>query len=276
MKKSYILSLFLFAIKISFLTAQIIEIQNISELNQHAKDKNTLIVLDLDNTILEPDNETGEGSEQWFSAKVNNKVKKGLGSIEAIEKTLPSYYKIHKTLKVKPVEDNTIDTIKTLQKENTPIMGLTSRSFPMIKHTFRQLKEINLDLTPTTPGKKTMTFKKSEFPAKFNNGILFVGNNNKGKILKTYLSTISFEPEKIVMVDDKKHHLEKIDSEFKNSKISFIGLRYAFLDEKVKNFVLNNTPNSVNIFGKTKNFISNGIIKTTSLIKSPFKRKITT
>lgn len=253
--------------------AKILEIKNISELTQYTKDKNSLIVFDIDNTVLEPNNETGYGSDQWFSALVKSKTDKGFSTLTAIEKVLPTYYKAHETMNVKPVEaDSTLEIIKKLQQQKIPVMALTARSLPMINTTIRQFKEMNLDLSPTSPSKQMIIFKKCEFPAKYKNGILFVGNNNKGELLKTYLSTINFKPSKIIIIDDKRKHLESAESEFKNSpKISFLGLRYSFLDEKVKNFVLNENANEASIFTKIKNSLFNMITKVTDLLKGPFK-----
>ena len=274
MKKTFLLSLFLFSISITIIDAKIIEIKNISEISKYAKDENTLVVFDIDNTILEPDNNNGYGSDQWFSALVKNKTDKGLDTIPAIEMVLPEYFKAHETIKVKPVEENeTLKIIKQLQKQKIHVMALSARSFPMIDNTFRQFKEMNIDLTQTSLSNQTMNFKKFKFPAKYNKGILFIGNNNKGKLLKTYLSSISFEPSKIVMIDDKEHHLKKIETEFKGTKISFIGLRYAFLDSKVKNFVLKNSEIPINMISKSKDIFSKAGNKVLAMIKYPFKKR---
>ncbi len=277
MKKTFLLSLFLFSISITIIDAKIIEIKNISEISKYAKDENTLVVFDIDNTILEPDNNDGYGSDQWFSALVKSKTDKGFNTISAIEMVLPEYYKAHDSIKVKTVEENeTLKVINLLQKQKIPVIALTARSLPMTNNTFRELKEINIDLTPTALSKQNITFKKNEFPAKYQKGILFVGNNNKGKLLKTYLSAVSFEPSKIVMIDDKEHHLKKIETEFKGTKTSFIGLRYAFLDAKVKNFVLKTSEIPINMISKSKDLFSKAGNKALAMIKYPFKKKVIT
>ena len=277
MKKFFLLLTLFITITTIILDAKIIGIKNISEVNKYANNKNTLVIFDIDNTILEPDNNDGYGSDQWFSALVKNKTDKGYNTISAIEMTLPEYFKAHKKIKVRPVEKNeTIKTIEGLQKQEIPVMALTARSFPMINNTFRQFKEMNIDLTKTSLNNQIITFKKFEFPATYKKGVLFVGNNNKGKLLKTYLSTISFKPSKIIMIDDKEHHLKKIETVFKGTKTSFIGLRYSFLDSKVKNFVLKTSEISNNIIAKTKNAVTKTTNNLLTMIKYPFKKKVIT
>ena len=277
MKKLFLLLILFITITTIILDAKIIEIKNISEVSNYAKDENTLVVLDIDNTILEPDNNDGYGSDQWFSALVKNKTDKGFNTISAIEMALPKYFKAHKTIKVKPVEENeTLKIIKQLQNQKIPVMALTARSFPMIDTTFRQFKKMNIDLTQTALSNQTINFKKFKFPAKYNKGILFIGNNNKGKLLKTYLSTVSFEPSKIVMIDDKEHHLKKIETEFKGTKTSFIGLRYAFLDAKVKNFVLKTSETPINMISKSKDVLSKAGNKVFAFLRYPFKKRTIT
>jgi len=255
---------FLYLIWISLITVSlnlngnIIEIKHFSELPKYVNEPKTLVILDIDNTISEPTNEVG--SDQWFSACIKKEIDAQLDKIEAINKVLPSYFAAQKKAKVKPVETETVKIIQSLQKQKFPVLGLTARSLPLIDCTHKQLKSINVDLSRSSLSKKDITFSDYPFPTKYQKGIIFCGNNNKGQILKKYLDLISFQPSKIIFVDDKKSNLETVEKEFKNSRISFIGLRYSYLDEKVNNFTLKENPQNnshyMSFFTKIKNKVS--------------------
>jgi Protein of unknown function (DUF2608) len=81
-------------------------------------------------------------------------------------------------------------------------------------------------------------------PPSFEYGVLYCGNfykkdkDNKGKILSLYLDWLDWTPEKIVLIDYGKHHLESVKKELGRRGIPFIGFLYipkAFdpIDEKV-------------------------------------------
>ena len=47
---------------------------------------------------------------------------------------------------------------------------------------------------------------------------------------------IDFYPKKIVFIDDKEKNIIDMDEKIINYDIEYVGLRYGFLDEKIKNF----------------------------------------
>ncbi|MBI5346557.1 MAG: DUF2608 domain-containing protein, partial [Chlamydiae bacterium] len=115
------------------------------------------------------------------------------------------------------------------------VLALTSRSFDTHCSTFSQLKSINIDFSNFSLCSKTLYFE-GEYYAIFKNGIFFTNGNNKGEMLEKFLDKINFCPKAILYVDDKFHHLQRVEKICQKKNIPFIGLRYGFLDEAIKNF----------------------------------------
>jgi len=136
---------------------------------------------------------------------------------------------------VKLVENNTSSIIQELQKFCT-VIALTARSKRIISTTINQLKELGVDFSQEKIAQKKINFEKFPYPTFFKGGIIFCSDNNKGKILKEFLKQTNLNPKKIIFVDDKEKCLTRVESALKNKHIKFTGLRYGFLDEKVKEF----------------------------------------
>ncbi|NGX56649.1 MAG: hypothetical protein K1060chlam5_00892 [Candidatus Anoxychlamydiales bacterium] len=203
------------------LNAKIIEIKNIKDIKPYIT-KDTLVIFDLDNTIMEPIQEYG--SDQWFAYQLNKYLKEKLSFEDALQKTLYEWFEIQAITKVKLVENDVKDLISNLQEINHPIMGLTARDYDFALAAIKQLKSLNLNLSKTAP------FKKNIFDdTLFREGILFANGKNKGIVLSNFFK-------KIIYIDDKKHHVEEIEIFSKENKVEFIGFRYGYLDEKVKKF----------------------------------------
>lgn len=246
MRRLVSLSFVIVSILITSLFGEILELQHMRDMEKFVKGKKTLVVFDLDNTVIEPKGDNTPGSDQWFTARVQREFKKSKNIVDAIDVVLPAYYKAHETLEVKPVESDTCQIIEKLQNKKIPVMALTARRGPMEPITFRQLKSIDLDFKSTALTKKKQEITDCCFSAEFKNGILFGGNNDKGKLLLSYLEKVkNFKPSRIVMIDDKGKYLDMAESALKGTGIDFIGLRYGFLDEKVKSFVLQDDKPSI-------------------------------
>lgn len=204
--------------------------------------KTTLIILDLDNTCIEPA-ESQFGSDQWFSALVLELQKQGKTFAQAIEHVLPLSFATKHHLPICPVETITAQTIKQLQT-TVMVLGLTARS-PRIKEcTHKSLMAIDIDFTQNQiyPHNFDLT---NEYPitkhAAYYGGILYVSENHKGHILMQFLDQIKYDPHFIICVDDKLKNIMAIKEIAAQHAIDFVGIRFNRLDDKVKNFTLEHT-----------------------------------
>lgn len=212
--------------------AEIVEIQEMKEILPQI-DQDTLVVFDLDNTIMEP--KQALGSEQWFSSLIQKNMSSGMSYDEAVSDALPTYLHVHMLSQMQAVEPQTPELIKNLQDRKIRVIGLTARSLPLVKRTHEQLQSIGVDMAKTSPMQASAEFR-IDYPAHFKDGVCFSGNNNKGKALAKLLSVMRLSPKKIVFVDDKRSHVEHVSQVFENTSISLIGFRYGGTDEKVRTF----------------------------------------
>lgn len=223
---------------------QIIETLSIAEITKYITDADTLVIFDIDYTILKADDL--HATDKWFSAMTTYAQSKGYDYIQAIDIVLIPFGKALKTTTVSAIEtkgdkDKTpvvSEVIKNLQKNGIAVIALTSRSLPFVECTPTQLKSIDIDLSQPPLGNKkvSMTLK---FPAKFVNGILFCSNNDKGETLKALLKELKLKmPSKIVYADDKEKYLLQVQKFANEMKIPFVGIRYSYMDREVEDFVL--------------------------------------
>lgn len=213
--------------------AKIIDIKQMSEMPQHVT-SDTLIIFDIDNTILEPAQEFG--NDQWFYHHYE-KIKADKTHPMTLDDLLAYWHKIMIMTEMNLVETSTPEFVKELQKQHqAPIIALTTRSFEISQPTLRQLKKHGIEFESSAPSKAPIFFVQGEKYIFFDRGVLFSNGGNKGKALFHLLDTIRYKPKRILFINDKASHLKDVESASEERNIEFIGLRYGYLDDKVSNF----------------------------------------
>lgn len=139
--------------------------------------------------------------------------------------------------------------INLLNEKNIPTIGFTS--FAMEESSVvlsipdwrsKHLRELGFNFNL----EKEIVFpvQNGFIPPSFEKGVLYCGNfykqdkDNKGKIFSLYLDWLDWVPDKVVLVDDGKHHLESVGKELEKRGIPFLGFLYIPkaldpIDEKV-------------------------------------------
>lgn len=209
----------------------IIETHNIAKMLSHVN-KNTLVLLDIDNTIIELTQTLG--TPQWFSIYYQQKIKEGMTHEQAMKETVHIYVKVNHLSNAKPVDTKTAKIIKNLQKKGITILGLTSRDDSLFETTIKHLSFAEVDFN-TGKFKNFATKLTSGDRSKVQNGIIFTGGQNKGDCLIDFLSKVQWYPKKVLFVDDQLKNIKEVHQGLKKVNIPFKGIRYSFLDEKLKN-----------------------------------------
>lgn len=227
----------LFLIFIAFiehsLSARIIEAKNMRELLSYLE-PGTLIIFDIDNTLIEPTQELG--NDQWFHYRLKSQTDNGMKPETALKHVVAEWHAIQAVTEVKFVEPETEVIIDDLQKKCWTIIGLTTRALGISDTTIEQLASLDINLSVTAPYKEDVFFYNG-LPVLYRKGILFTGGSNKGKALEKFLHAIRYSPKNIVFINDKEAQLTEVDEIWKKKKGTFFtGLRYGYLDEKVKLF----------------------------------------
>lgn len=209
------------------------EIISMTDIDSYV-DANTLVVFDIDNTLAESSQTIG--SVQWQEHELEKAKAAGLSQEAALERSLRKFIAVSYVNTIRPVESTTPRFVEVLQQRGAKVMALTARPSEILARTKHLLNEIGIDLSVAKPLKARHSVIKSG-EAIYQNGILAVGNNDKGEMLKWVISRPGFSKfSRVVFVDDKLKYVTSIEKAFKDSNISLDSFRYGAADARVKSF----------------------------------------
>jgi len=197
-------------------------------------DETTLLIFDLDNTVIKPAQTLG--TDQWYAQLVKQYLAAGESENEAIEKAISVWASVQKVTRVVPVESVTPNLIRQKQGLGIQVMALTARPLELISTTDTHLKSVGVDFTKNPVFDRPLSLKSDE-AARFERGILFVGpKNNKGKVLVQFFEETGISPKRIVFVDDKLKHVRHMEEAMSTLPAEYLGFRYGATDQEVANF----------------------------------------
>lgn len=205
-------------------TDQIIKASHIRTILNHINPTTeTLVLFDLDRTLIKP--ETVENFEFLLATKALKRLLKGSPSLSAQEDAFMSLLQEEKII-MKPIEDETADIVKAIQDRNIVTWCITARFPSLEKHTVEHLQSSAIDFSLSKFAEYEVEFD-TEYPGTFKSGIVFCGRgNNKGDILITLLKELSYQPEKIIFIDDHLHNLISVQDAAAIHDIPFLGIHY--------------------------------------------------
>lgn len=206
---------------------QIEELDRFSNLEKHLT-KDTLLILDIDDTLLIPVQMLG--SDEWFCYRLKEKEQR-CNSKEALEKTLAEWEAIRHLSQMQIVEPGTEVIITSLQKRGFQIMAMTTQGLALATRTYQQLLQNGFELSSSSPMKGDCFLLVGDHGVLYRKGILFTSGTSKGVALFTLFKQMGFEPKRLVFVNDKESHLKDVEQEAKKMGIEFLGLRYAYADQ---------------------------------------------
>lgn len=207
--------------------ATIIEAPHFKDLKNHVT-SDTLVLLDIDDTLLIPVQTLGV--DVWFLHQLNSYKAAGYTANDALERALFDWESVRLRSEVQIVEEGTADIVKELQDQNITVMGLTTQ-----RRTQYNLATLGIDLSRTAPSKEDFYFINGH-GVLYRHGLLSTSGTVKGTALLKYLDHINYHPARIVFINDKATHLKDVETAVTSRGIEFIGLRYAYSDERVNSF----------------------------------------
>jgi phosphoserine phosphatase len=195
-------------------------------------DSETLVLFDVDNTLIEPTSYIG--SSTWFSYIVKKTLDRGMEFKEVIDRLIPIFVELQHIISVKPVEAQTAMVVKKLHKQNIKTMGLTARNFILSKRTDEQLRYVDISLDSNTIYDGEIIFSEE---VGFYRGVLSIEPfGNKGARLFQLFEKINYWPKKVVFVDDTREFLDGVSDMLAEQNIDFTGLRYGATDGQITAF----------------------------------------
>jgi FMN phosphatase YigB (HAD superfamily) len=222
---------------VSCISAKIVESDQIGSVLTYIDGQKTLVIFDIDNTLAEPDNPHGVGSDQWYTQHVERLIAAGVDPKLAWRLAAPFYFEIQldSNFKLRPLEVSTINVVRTAQEKADKVIVLTARSYHLIDKTIEMLNEIGIDFL-TNAFKADFLF--DAVPGQYTRGVFFCGPGDKGKSLVQLFKKINYWPERVILIDDKYKNLQSVEQAMNLLGIDFVGIRYSRLDQKVKEFKL--------------------------------------
>lgn len=194
----------------------IVEANSIKDILKSIKPVKSLVIFDLDNTLITP--KVALGSDEWFCAMLNHAMNRIADRNTALTVCLSVYHEVQKISRAEIIEDVARKLIRAFNDIGIPVLAVTARDECLRTATSRQLKEVGIS---------------------FSKGIVFCSGRNKGECLLERLNTIHVR--NVVMMDDKRKHLQDVGEILNRHNINFHGFRFGYLDEKVNNFNLSET-----------------------------------
>ncbi|HEY2810962.1 MAG TPA: DUF2608 domain-containing protein [Rhabdochlamydiaceae bacterium] len=213
----------------SYLRSEVLELQHFREIDAHITPE-TLIVLDIDDTLLIPSQMLG--CDEWFRYRIEKYSKAGMNASSALEKSLAEWESVRHITRMEIVEPQTDAIVRALQEQGYSIMGLTTQGLALATLTVQQLRANNIDLLHTAPCKDDHYFMLSGHGVLLRQGILFASGKHKGEVLFTMLDKIGLSPKRIAFINDKAAHLYEMEKTALERNVSFVGLRYAYSDAR--------------------------------------------
>ena len=240
--KSITLITFFFFQSISALTIHkdVADIKEVQEIIEESNISNffsneTLIVFDIDNTVLAM--KKSLGSDQWFNWKARD--------LKAQNKEINNLLDWQKTLfdlsQMRLTEWDLPFVIDELQNEYK-VIALTSRSPKSRVATQRELSRHLIDFERSSIGQ---AFRGSFIPlgqtrkASYENGIMMTSGMHKGEMLIYLVKEIyngEFPFSQVIFIDDHLKNTRRVFDSLKQLGIQIASLRYAKEDLRVKQF----------------------------------------
>lgn len=213
--------------------AKIQEALSMQEIAKHIT-PGTLVIFDLDNTVLEA-NQT-LGTDQFFSFLVKKAEASGSQGQAAIDLALLQAGAIQPVTKVRLVEKMTRDFIQGLQAQSYTVFALTARPPEWATGTLKQVTSLGIDFSKTAPLLLTNNSDQTQ-NGLYKHGVFFLPPGSaKGSTLINFLNNSGQKPEKIIFIDDKISNVQSVDTALTAAGIPNLEFRYGAADIRVKNF----------------------------------------
>ncbi|MES3036864.1 MAG: DUF2608 domain-containing protein [Bdellovibrionota bacterium] len=211
-------------------SAKIEELKSYSDINLATITENTLVVFDIDNTLLRQDHQIG--THQWGDYMKARAIKNGMPAEQAAAFQHKAFAEIQPYAKVQIVEPKVSKLLKYLKNRNVKHFALTARSSHIMDTTIKQLGILKHDFASSFPSQKDTTLLNNYL----REGVIFSGDTPKGELLKLIISNSNVRPDKIVFIDDKLYNLESVEKSFAEETIMLTSYRYSAADVFVKSF----------------------------------------
>lgn len=227
MKKLLLITSLLFSLNT---LAAITELKSYKDLNTQLFDKDTLVIFDIDNTILRQDSVIG--THQWGDYMRERAIRTGMPQDDASRYQHEAFAELQPYLRVVLIEEEIKKILKDLENRRVPHFALTARAESLKNTTISQLTVVNHSFAKNFP----MQIDNKKLEKFLKDGVVFSGGVPKGELLKTIIENSQVKPKKIVFIDDKLYNLESVEKSMAEVGINLTSYRYGAADKFVTGF----------------------------------------
>jgi hypothetical protein len=232
------------------------------ELAQKYGKRNVLVVYDIDNTLLAPNQDLG--SDQWFAWQ-ERKITTGNVGGGAVAKDMAGLFEIQGILfaisRTHTPDPQTSNVVQGLGQSGFTELILTSRGPEYRDATLRELARNNVmvgaytlppragfpatflpydlsknDLGGLDPAEVAALKLAPARPVSFQNGVFMGSGQHKGVMLRTLLTKTGQWFKGIVFIDDTPKHSERMQAAFLPKGVDLVTIRYSAEDANVQRF----------------------------------------
>lgn len=224
--------------------------------------EHTLLVVDIDNTLLTMQGDLG--SDSWFEWQeylLSQEPDSPELVAEDFAGLLDAQGLLFKLGKMRPSQSDLPALVKKIQSLGVPTLVLTSRGPAFRAATERELEAAGYDFASTVL--ETEPFPTDEFlpydlenfeasgltaedigayrlgkprPVSMNNGVFMASGQHKGAMLATVLNRAKQQPKAVVFVDDHGRHVHRVANALSKRDLEATVLHYKLLDDRVERF----------------------------------------
>jgi FMN phosphatase YigB (HAD superfamily) len=241
--------------------AKIQELSSYANLNLSELTPETLVVFDIDNTLIRQNHMIG--THQWGDYISERAVRSGVPLDQAKQIQYKAFAEVQPSVQVVPVEEGVRSILAILNQKNVTHFALTARSAVLKDVTKKQLQILNHSFADSFPKQKDPELLKEYL----DQGIIFSGSTPKGELLKQIIENSDIKFTKIIFIDDKLYNLESVEKSFEHSNIILQSYRYGAADTFVNSFNPQVADIEYSIFKEQHEIISDE--EATSLVGHP-------
>lgn len=213
----------------SLAQAQYEEIDSIERIWEHVT-SDSLVILDLDDTVIEPQQTLG--GDKWFYDLIDQRRAAGHTLEAALELALQDWTEVQHHVTMKPVEPRTHLVIRKLQAGGNRVIGLTARDSTLADRTIQQLSKIGVDFKISPISRKSVILDEKT-NLRYHEGIIFVGETKKkGQALLKFLDHHRVRPKHVIFLDDKEKHVRCVEETLNELGITHVALWYKGAEAK--------------------------------------------
>ena len=177
--------------------------------------KNTLVILDLDDTVITSPEGQWLGRSEMFYDLLNNELKAHpTKSRKEIAETIdPLLIEVYKRVPVILTDKQLPRVIEQYKNRGAIVIGMTARGHSLWDATVEQLNRTGVKFSNISSYKPITIDKNRQI--RFQDGIVMVSHGNtKGEALEALVisKNLPYNYDKIIMIDDKQSHLNNVSS----------------------------------------------------------------